>query len=245
MSGAGSRTACSFVFWLLVLCIPALLLTNALRWAVSELKLYEYGFNKYKIEQATGISSSELRAVAVRLIDYFNSRSEEVQVMVDLGGRKTALFNEKELIHLQDVRNLIRLNNMVQVSSLAAIAVCISVLMLISRQRWLVLVKAVLAGSGLTLSLMAALAVWCWLGFDQFFYLFHVASFRNQYWLLDPTEDYLIRLFPEGFFYDAALLVFGTVLVAAMTMVAGSLCALRFLGGVVKTKTGLRGTSIS
>ena len=84
-------------------------------------------------------------------------------------------------------------------------------------------------GSGLALGLMVFLALWCWLGFDQLFYLFHIASFRNEYWMLDPSEDYLIRLFPEPFFYDAALLVFGTVLMVSVIVMAGSLCALRFL----------------
>ncbi len=215
-------------FWLLVLCTPVLLLTSALRWATSDLRVYEYGFNKYKIEQTTGIPNRELRAVAVQLIDYFNSRVEEAQIVVDLRGMRTALFSEKELIHLQDVRNLICLNNIIQVSALAAMAVCTSVLMLISRRRWLVLIKAALAGSGLTLGLMMVLALWCWLGFDQFFYLFHVASFPNEYWMLNPAQDYLIKLFPEGFFYDAALLVFGVVLIASLLVLAGSLCILRF-----------------
>ncbi len=234
------RLACSFAFWLLVLCVPVLFLTSALKWAVNEVRLYEYGFNKYKIEQTTGIPNSELRAVAVQLIDYFNSRVDDAQVMADIGGRRAALFKEKELIHLRDVRNLIRLNSLVQLSCLAAMAVCISVLMLTSKQSWLILTEAALAGSGLTMGLMVALAIWCWLGFDQFFYLFHVASFRNEYWMLNPAEDYLIRLFPEGFFYDAALFVFGTVLIVSLLLLIGSLCALRFLGGRVGTQAGFR-----
>ncbi len=224
------RIACNLMFWLLVLCVPVLFLTSALRWAVSEVRLYEYGFNKYKIEQATGISGPELRAVAVHLIDYFNSRVDEAQVVVSVGEKRGALFNDKELIHLQDVRGLVHLNNLVQVSSLAAVVICVSVLALLFKQGWPVLVQGALAGSALTLGLMLVLALWCWLGFDQLFYLFHIASFRNEYWMLDPAEDYLIKLFPEGFFYDAALLVFGAVLAVSMLVIIGSICALKLSG---------------
>lgn len=220
----------------MVLCIPVLFLTSALRWAVSEVRLYGYGFNKCEIEQTTGIPSSELRKIAVRLIDYLNSRVDEAQVVVNIGQGRIALFSERDLIHLQDVRGLVRLNNLIQLSTLTAIVVCISVLALLSGKRWLVLLKGMLVGSGLALGLMMALALWCWLNFDQFFYLFHIASFRNEYWMLNPSEDYLIRLFPGEFFYNAALFVFGFVSLVSLVVMVGSLSALKFLGGQVRQK---------
>lgn len=32
---------------------------------------------------------------------------------------------------------------------------------------------------------------------------FHLLTFVNDLWLLDPEKDWLIRMFPEQFFYDA------------------------------------------
>ena len=60
-------------------------------------------------------------------------------------------------------------------------------------------------GSGITLALMLALGLGILLGFDQLFWQFHVISFANELWQLDPTRDYLIMLFPRDFWYDAAL----------------------------------------
>jgi len=34
---------------------------------------------------------------------------------------------------------------------------------------------------------------------------FHLFSFSNKFWQLDPTRDYLIMLFPGEFWYDATL----------------------------------------
>jgi uncharacterized membrane protein len=34
---------------------------------------------------------------------------------------------------------------------------------------------------------------------------FHLLSFSNQFWQLNPAKDYLIMLFPGGFWSDAAL----------------------------------------
>jgi integral membrane protein (TIGR01906 family) len=52
---------------------------------------------------------------------------------------------------------------------------------------------------------MLALGLVIAFDFDQFFLQFHLLSFANDFWMLDPTRDYLIMLFPQGFWYDAAL----------------------------------------
>ncbi len=213
-------------FWLFVCCLPVLFVTTAIRWAVSEVRLYEYGFAKHRVSQDTGISSPELRRVALDLIDYFNFRRDEAQVIIKGGDGEIRLFSAKELIHLQDVRGLIQLNTVVQLSALAVMLVCISVLSFLSRHRWVNLAKGLFAGSVLTLSAAAVMILWCWLGFRYFFYLFHAVSFSNEYWMLDPAKDYLIRLFPEGFFYDAALFVFGAVLIVTLLVMGVSLYAL-------------------
>ena len=38
--------------------------------------------------------------------------------------------------------------------------------------------------------------------FNKYFVIFHHIFFNNNLWILDPAEDYMIRMLPEGFFYD-------------------------------------------
>ena len=38
--------------------------------------------------------------------------------------------------------------------------------------------------------------------FNKYFTLFHEIFFTNDLWLLDPRTDLLIRMLPEGFFFD-------------------------------------------
>tara|TARA_B100000686_G_scaffold162100_1_gene169679 strand:- start:975 stop:1217 length:243 start_codon:yes stop_codon:yes gene_type:complete len=52
-------------------------------------------------------------------------------------------------------------------------------------------------------------------GFQRIFILFHLVSFDNDLWILDPRRDFLIMMFPTGFFFDA------TMLIALMTVVEG------------------------
>ena len=57
--------------------------------------------------------------------------------------------------------------------------------------------------------------------FEDFFLQFHLLSFANDFWILNPATDYLIMLFPQGFWFDAALF-------CALAAAAGALV----LGGV-------------
>ena len=54
---------------------------------------------------------------------------------------------------------------------------------------------------------MLALGLGALLGFDRLFRQFHVLSFANDFWMLDPSRDYLIMLFPGGFWFDVTLFV--------------------------------------
>jgi len=206
------------IYWLFVCCLPALLITSTICWEVNEPRLYVYGFDKYEIDQATGIDRLQLKSIAKQLIDYFDLRVDTAQTMVVRGDEEFSLFNERELIHLQDVRSLIQLDYCVQRGALLLIVICAFVLLFGFRARWWMLVKGLFWGGLITLVLMVVLALWAFFGFEQFFILFHLISFSNEYWMLDPAKDYLIRLFPEGFFYDAALLGFGAVILEALLL---------------------------
>jgi integral membrane protein (TIGR01906 family) len=220
----------NIVLWLFALCLPLLLVTSTIGWEASEIRLYEYGFNKYEISRATGLDSQQLRTVAQRLIDYFNLKTDTVQVEVVKGGQKFELFNTRELIHLEDVKNLIQRDYWVQRGVLLLMVICAVVLFFGFKSGWRVPVRALFRGGMITLGLMAILAIWALFGFDQFFILFHVVSFSNQYWMLNPATDYLIRLFTEGFFYDAAMLGYGIVILEALIIGGIAWGALRLTG---------------
>lgn len=212
------RAVRSVVYWLFVCCLPVLLLTSAICWEVNELRLYEYGFGKYEISQATGIDKLELKRVARHLVDYFNLKVNTAQIVVGKRGEEFNLFNERELVHLQDVRSLIQLDYLVQRGALLLLITCVLVLLFGFRVGWRMLVKGLSWGSLITVGLMVVLALWAFFGFEKLFILFHLVSFPNEYWMLDPAKDYLIKLFPEGFFYDAALLGFGAVILEALLL---------------------------
>ena len=204
--------------WLFILCLPVLLLTASIGWAANSLWLYKYGFHKYDVSQTTGLAEVELEKAATGLIGYFNSDEEYISITVIKDGETLELFNQKEVAHLKDVKGLIWLDYRVLLGILIYTLVYAGVT-LFWRKDWRRLTREMAGGSGITLALMLALGLGTLIGFDQLFLQFHLISFTNELWQLDPTQDYLIMLFPQGFFYDAAL--FCALATAGLAIILG------------------------
>jgi integral membrane protein (TIGR01906 family) len=225
------------IYWLFACCLPVLLVTSTICWEVNELRLYEYGFEKYDISQVTGLDNQQLSTVAQHLIDYFDLRTDTAQIEVNKDGTKFKLYNERELIHLEDIKNLVQRDYWVHRGSLILMVLCALLLLFIFRSGWRLPVRGLFWGGAVTVGLMIILGLWALFGFEQFFIIFHLISFSNQYWMLDPARDYLIRLFPEGFFYDAALLGYGVIMFEALLIGGISWGTLRFTARRVQGKT--------
>jgi len=206
------RAGLGFLF---ILIFPLFLATTALHYEANDLRLYQQGFKKYGVSQITGIDPQGLTQVAQGLINYFNSSQEPIQLVAVMKGQPTTLFNSREVAHLKDVKGLIQLVNRVQEVALGFLALYGAFLLIDRGTSWRQIAKEVLVGSGVTLALLLALAIGAVTNFDQLFLGFHLVSFSNDLWLLDPSRDRLIQLFPQGFFQDATLFVAGLTAVEA------------------------------
>ena len=206
--------------WVFMLCLPLLLLTASISGAVNSLWLYNYGFEKYDVSRTTGLADSELEKAASGLIGYFNSGEEYINLTVLKDGKPFVLFNQREVIHLKDVKELIWLGYRILLGTLIYVLAYAGVYVLWrGKKYWRELAWAMVGGSGITLTLMLALGLGALLNFDRLFWQFHLISFTNDLWQLDPTRDYLIMLFPGGLWYDAFLLWAG--ITAGLAVILG------------------------
>ena len=205
--------------WLFILCLPILLLTASIGWGVNSSWLYKYGFEKYNVSQTTGLAEVELEKAATGLISYFNSADEHISLTVIKDGESFELFNQREVAHLRDVKGLIRLDYWVLLGTLIYTLSYAGVSLFWRRRDWRRLAWGVVSGGGITLALMLAMGLGTLLNFDQLFLQFHLFSFTNELWQLDPARDYLIMLFPQGFWYDAAL--FCALATAGLAIILG------------------------
>ena len=200
----------SLAFVLLVLCIPVLIVSTTVRVYSHSADLYRAGFDKYHINQRTGISNLQLGEVARQMVDYFSGKSQTPQLTVTKKGGPSPLYNGKELVHLEDVRSIVQIFTNLQVASiLLFVGLAVYIFFKSGLRRML---SGIQIGSVITAVLTGILIVWALIDFDGLFLLFHYISFSNDLWILDPSKDYLIMMFPEGFFNDAAILIVSTII---------------------------------
>ncbi|MFC1978502.1 TIGR01906 family membrane protein [Chloroflexota bacterium] len=183
---------------LFIVCIPVLLVTSNARGAINTIRLHEYSYDRYGAVTITGIEKTELLDIAEGLTAYFNS-GEELSV--------ADFFNEREVMHLADVKNLIRLFYRIQEATLIYVILYIIFgFVLCKRKWWERLGNGLIWGSGLTLTIFATVGIALAADFDELFNWFHEVSFSNKLWLMLPS-DLLTQLYPDAFFFTASLFV--------------------------------------
>lgn len=204
-----------------MLAIPVTLVATNIRFAASEVRVYDYSVREYNAAARARIPESELLRANRELVSYFKVDNPGPLhiVVTNTNGDEESLFNARETTHLADVRDLFRVLFKVQVIALALMLALAVAVMATSPMR--VLAQALLYGSAFTIALVLATAAMAYAGFDSAWRQLHLLVFTNDLWLLDPSTDHLIQMFPRDFWFNI------TVLLGAFTMLEALL-----IGGI-------------
>ena len=219
INNTGMKILAQTAQWVFVFCLPVLLLTAGISWAVNSHWLYRSGFQKYDVSQSTGLEEVELNKVATGLIHYFNSAEEYINLTMVKDGKPFELFTQEEKFHFRDVKKLFRLDYLFFLGTLIYILVY-SGISFFWRKRlyWQRLAWGVAGGSGITLALMLFLGIGSVVNFNWLFLQFHLISFANEFW---STEGYMLLLFPEDFWYDTTILC--AIITTGLAVVLGGI----------------------
>ena len=211
--------------------VPVFLIATNVRWVINFPSLYSYGFDKYNIAAYTGIERPDLLSAARQIRDYFSNDEEFLIIPLTVRGvRVASLYNQREIIHMRDVKGLVRGVYLVQMLSALYLLGFVALGIYVWRRAfWPMLARYVSWSGFLTLGIIAIVGVGSLAGFDRLFRAFHLISFSNDFWLLDPSRDYLIAMFPQGFFFDATMLIAGSTILEAALLAAVPIALLKYL----------------
>ena len=209
--------------------VPLLLICASVTWAVNEIRLYEHGFDTYDVPLTTGIERGDLVAAAREIRGYFNSTHEPLEVRTRIFGEERDLFNQREVVHMHDVKRLIwGVYGVGAASGLYLLGFLGVGLRLRGSAIGPVVARGTLWGGGLTVGVVILVGLLSVTGFDSLFLFFHEISFSNDFWKLDPRRDFLIMMFPQGFWFDATIFV-ALVTVGLAMLLLGAVGAARLL----------------
>jgi integral membrane protein (TIGR01906 family) len=192
-----------------IVAIPIFLVLTNVRVAATEQRVYEYSFSRYDAEAVTGIERAELDRAASEIIGYFrDSEADALDIRVADGGEMVPLFNQREVLHMRDVRSLMRATFRLHELAFVYLVGYVAAVFLWSAERPMRrLAQQAMIGGGATVAILAAAAIGVLIGFDDLFTQFHLLSFSNDFWRLSSARDHLIQMFPQGFWFDVTLAV--------------------------------------
>jgi len=167
---------------------------------------FRHEYSKYKVDEEVGVSLDDLETVTNQMLSYLDgSRDNLSDIKTTIRGVKdTNFFNEREVAHMVDVRELF-LNALFLRTVLIIFIVIAAIFIYFTKGNVIQVFK-----KGFLLSTIAffmcfvILAILIFRDFESAFITFHHIFFNNDLWILDPATDNLINIVPVGFFFDTA-----------------------------------------
>ena len=215
-----------------VLLLPLLIIGTSLRGLVTDRDFMLRGFQDNHVATTTGLNQAQLQRIADAFVAYFQGPRGQLQLQVTAFGQTRALFNEREVAHMEDVQGLIKFFLRMQLVAAAVVVIRLAAAVAFDRSA-VPLGRDMLWSTALMVGLVVLVGFLSLLDFDALWTRFHQIAFRNDLWQLDPTRDYLIILFPEPFWLAATIRMATSVgLQALLVLVLGLAFVLspRFLG---------------
>lgn len=216
------RITHTILSWVLVLIIPLMLISSVTKVEMQYLSFYQYQYEKNGISEITGFSNEELMLITRHLVQFFNSKVDSAQLMVEKKGEPLYLFHDYEIEHLNDVKTLFHSLFQVLIITLSYFtAYLIFTMVSRNKNRWYYFWKGLRNGNILTLVLLIALGVVVFLGFNNIFIKFHYLVFgdpASSPWILDPRTDYLIMMYPLNFWQDAVVMGIAVISIVALLL---------------------------
>jgi len=196
----------------LTVIFPVLLVLIAVRLVMTPAFLsFEYNRAGFP-EDFYGLTRDERLQYAPYAIQYLLN-GEDISFLDDLTfDNGDELFNSRELRHMRDVKTITQYTFLFAI--VAGASALASAYWLWKRQK---LRQTLFSGSLLTLGIIAAIIIVAVFNWEFFFVSFHSIFFESDTWYF-AYSDTLIRLFPEQFWFDAALLVGGLTTLVALTV---------------------------
>ena len=171
---------------------------------------YDKQYQKNGTADYIGIRHQDLMSVTDNLICYMTNQRPDLEMQYGVKGEIREIFDEREKLHMIDVRNLYM--GVIYVASAITAAIAAGVFYVIKKDGWAT-ARATLNRKYMWSAI--GLVIFCFVfgiliatNFQWFWTHFHYVFFTNDLWLLDPRISIMINMFPLNFFYAMVTRIF-------------------------------------
>lgn len=216
-----------------ILCASLVVLASllSLQDVALDVRVWQSLWDRFDVGTQTNMSREDLARAGVALLAYFRGEAGNPQMTVTIEGTERPLYGEREIRHLEDVRQLYRKGLSLRNVTCVLVPIVFYGSFALGKKagtsfrRYLGLV--ILTAGVFLLILALALAAPAVIDFSEFWTGFHNLSFSNELWLLDPGTEWLIKMFPLEFFFAAFIMVWQRMVGGALLMLAAGISTRR------------------
>ncbi|MFG6366738.1 TIGR01906 family membrane protein [Schaedlerella sp.] len=172
--------------------------------------VYEREYIKYQVLRELDMEMEDAMYVTREMMAYLKGDRERLSVVTTVEGTEQDFFNEQDRLHMDDVQGLFLGGLALRRWAFAVLAAALVFLAAACRKEiWRTLARSFQVVLGILAALILFLGIAMARNFNAVFTKFHELFFDNDLWIFDPAEDYMIRMLPEGLFFDMVIRIGG------------------------------------
>lgn len=202
--------------------IAAVLITSFEIAMYSDFSVYQKEYEKYDVLSELDMAMDDVMYVTHEMMAYLRGERDTLSVMTTVEGKEQDFFNEQDRFHMGEVRDLFIGGLNIRTGSCIAAVLCLAFLLATRADMRKIIPRSYQAALGVSAA-AAFIGIAAVIDFNAVFVQFHHIFFDNDQWIFDPAEDYMIRMLPEGLFYDFVIRIGGIFLGILAILFAASL----------------------
>ena len=189
----------------------------------ADFSVYQKEYEKYDVLSELDMTMDDVMYVTHEMMAYLRGGRDTLSVMTTVEGKEQDFFNEQDRFHMGEVRDLFIGGLNIRMGSCIAAVLCLVFLLATRADIRKVIPRSYQAALGVSAAAAAIIGIAAVIDFNTVFVQFHHLFFDNDQWIFDPATDYMIRMLPEGLFYDFVMRIGGIFLGILAILLAASL----------------------
>lgn len=197
--------------------IAALLITSFEMAMYADFDVYRQEYEKYDVLSELDMTMDDVMYVTHEMMDYLRGEGDTLSVVTTVEGQEQDFFNEQDRFHMGEVRELFIGGLNIRFGACVAAVLCVLFLVITRADIKKVVPRSYWIALGVTGAAVILIGIAAVVDFNAVFVQFHHIFFDNDLWIFDPAEDYMIRMLPEGLFYDMVMRI-GAIFVVSLVV---------------------------
>lgn len=181
---------------------------------------YDRQYQALNTSNNMNMSHEDLMLATDTLLDYIKHYRDDINVSVEVAGEVVPMFNQREIDHMVDVKNLFARVWFTRIVSVIVFLIITAISL--RHASHYQLSQIIYKSLSLLLFVIGGVGLYALIDFSGFWIVFHKTLFNNDLWLLNPATDRMINMFPEVLFNRLVMRVlFGFVSVFGVSYFIG------------------------